>query len=141
MTKPVEWYLKEADTLIAAYMDSVFSTLKITHAHWLILKTIADAGEITLTTLYPKMKWFISAPALKQTTSDLEKREWLKSNGKTCRLTLTGKSVFDLVEHLQEENRKKMTVGINKEDYLTAVNVLIKLISNLHAALQSDIPR
>ena len=80
----MEWYLKEADTLITAYMDTVFSTLKITRAHWRVLKSIADDGEAPLTALYPKMRWFISAPALKQITSDLANKDLLKSKGKTC---------------------------------------------------------
>lgn len=135
-SKPIGWYLKEADSLITAAFGNAFESFGLTRFHWQLLRNIADNGEVYTKAYYPQVARFITPETFQTIITSLQDRDWISVHNDACRFTVSGAGAFAEIEERQKHIREKMLEGTYPEDYAHTILFLDRIIQNLKALPQ-----
>lgn len=130
--KPIGWYLKEADQQITTFMNDVFNDLSVTRFHWMVLRNIAERGNINTWQFYQEVKNFATVQEYGEIIQSMVDRGWLVITANdTCSFTTAGEEAFQQLAALQKERAAYMMRGISDDEYKLTLSVLNRIIENI----------
>ncbi|WP_026876657.1 MarR family winged helix-turn-helix transcriptional regulator [Jiangella gansuensis] len=130
---PIGYWLKLVDRLIDQGFDAVLGSAAVTPRHWQILNLL-ESGPATYAHIDDEAALYLAPhmPTVRPVVDDLCNRGWATPVG-TDRVALTDTGVKALmdIQAAVAADRERVTAGISEDEYRIAVDVLMRMATNL----------
>lgn len=134
---PIGYWLKRVDNLLNEQIDKLHVDSKITRSDWQVLNLLSEMGNGSKQQIFESMQTFVDPTQLEKILSGLVERGWIGESVASERatlayqLTVEGKRQHQQLLARQKEVRQRAVQGISEEEYVTVIQVLQRMASNL----------
>jgi DNA-binding MarR family transcriptional regulator len=134
---PIGYWLKRVDNLLNEQIDKLHVDSKITRSDWQVLNLLSEMGSGSKQQIFESMQTFVDPAQLEKILSGLVERGWIGESVASERaipafqLTEEGKRQHQQLLARQKEVRQRAVQGISEEEYVTVIQVLQRMASNL----------
>ena len=130
MSRPVGWWLKEADARLDAAFDRSLAGRDVDRRGWQVLATLARRST-TREELVATLAAFDSPAAVEVVVHGLSSLGWIEEDGGLLRLTADGEREHADLAPLIEGVRGRVAAVLPPDDYITLVRLLERLVAAL----------
>ncbi|GAB2183284.1 hypothetical protein [Roseibium sp. LAB1] len=131
LQRPIGYWIRSADRCLTEAIEAIQSDLGLGRREWQVVNTLAETGTgKPFGQLLESLSPIIGDGELRLVLTDLENQNHLRSEGDVWRLTSTGREAHKCAMERQTAFRERAMQGISEADYLVAVTVLARLVSN-----------
>ncbi|TDE01321.1 MarR family winged helix-turn-helix transcriptional regulator [Jiangella asiatica] len=130
---PIGYWLKLVDRLIDQGFDAVLGSAAVTPRHWQILNLL-ESGPATYAHIDDEAALYLAPhmPTVRPVVDDLVNRGWATTVGTDrVALTDTGLKALTDIQAAVSADRDRVTEGISEDEYRVAVDVLMRMATNL----------
>lgn len=130
LTRPIGWWLKEADARLDAAFDRNLRSRGVDRRRWQVLASLAREPT-TRTDLAASLAAFDSPETVDAVVEDLIVRGWVEETAGLLRLTSGGEREQAPLVPLVEDVRQRVSAALPDDDYLALVRLLERLVTAL----------
>ena len=130
LTRPIGWWLKEADARLDAAFDRALHGAGADRRGWQVLSSLGRR-PMSSAELVAALAPFDPADAVQAVVDDLQAREWVEEADGLLRLTAEGARQQTALAPLVAEVRRRVSSALPEEDYGTLVRLLARLTQAL----------
>jgi len=130
LTRPIGWWLKQADARLDAAFDRAVADLGGDRRGWQVLSVVA-VRPTPRTTIVAALTAFDSPEAVAGAVQALVSDALLEQDGGVLRLTLEGARRHAALSPLVEQVRQTVRDALPEEDYVALIGLLARLVAAL----------
>ena len=132
-TRPVGWWLKEADALLDASFDSALADTGVDRRGWQVLASLAR-GSQREADLVDTLGSFDPPDVLREVIESLQRRQWVEESEAVLSLTPAGLEVHRTLTPRVAAVRQRVSAALPTDDYLLLTSLLARLVTALRPA-------
>ncbi len=132
MSRPVGWWLKEADASLDAALDAALKGTDVDRREWQVLATLAR-GPVKRSTLLAALASFDPPEVLDRVLGGVLARGWVEESGDVLGLTGEGSAQQQAVRPRVQEVRSRVSEVLPQEDYVQLLSLLARLVNGLRS--------
>jgi|SRR5699024_2932474 len=132
LTRPIGWWLKEADAAINSAFDHAVGSRGADRRTWQILSTLGQHPHSTAE-LSHALASFDSADMIVERLQELQNRSWVESEGDSWQLTAAGDAERAALATEVGQIRRRVAAALPEEDYATLIGLLDRLVTAVTA--------
>jgi DNA-binding MarR family transcriptional regulator len=133
LSRPVGWWLKEADALLDAAFDAALEGCDVDRRGWQVLASLArepmSRGDVLAA-----LASFDPPDVVHGVLEDLSARGWIEEDRGRLRLTAHGSEQQRVLAPRVDAVRQKVSASLPQDDYLQLVSLLARLVNGLRPA-------
>lgn len=133
VTRPIGWWLKEADTRLNAAFDSALEGTEVDRRGWQVLSALSR-GTARRSDLVSTLASFGAPAAVEEIVERMRSRGWIEGPAHAIRLTPAGAAQQEALVPVVDGVRKQVAVALPPPEYLTLVGLLSRLVEALPQA-------
>src|SRR5664279_1520817 len=130
MSRPVGWWLKEADARLDAAFDRSLAGRDVDRRGWQVLASLARRST-PREELVAALAAFDSPAPVEVVVHGLSSLGWIEEDGGLLRLTAAGEREYAELAPLIEGVRGRVAAVLPPDDYITLVRLLERLVAAL----------
>jgi hypothetical protein len=130
MTRPVGWWLKEADALLDAAFDAALLGTEVDRRGWQILTTLARQ-PMGRPALLAALASFDPPEVVERAIVETLSRGWVEASGDVLRLTSAGSQKQQTLHPHVARVRDMVSAALPQEDYAQLVGLLARLVEGI----------
>lgn len=129
-SRPIGWWLKEADARLDAVCDRALAGRNVDRRGWQVLSSLARRPT-PREEIVASLTAFDPPVVIQAVLSDLSSLGWIEESGGLLRLTTPGNREHADLLPLVEAVRGQVAAVLSGEDYITLVGLLERLVAAL----------
>lgn len=130
MTRPIGWWLKEADARLDAAFDTVLQSSDVDRRGWQVLASLSR-GPSSRAQLLSALASFDPPVVVEGVIDALRSRGWIQEIADSLELTPMGTDQHAAVAPLVDGVREQVTAALSQEEYGVLVGLLSRLVAGL----------
>lgn len=130
MTRPIGWWLKEADARLDAAFDTALQSSNVDRRGWQVLASLSR-GASSRAQLISALASFDPPFVVEGVIGALRSRGWIEEVADSLELTPMGTGQHAAVAPLVDGVREQVTAELSQEEYGVLVGLLSRLVAEL----------
>ncbi len=130
LTRPIGWWLKEADARLDAAFDSALEGTGVDRRGWQVLASLRG-GPARRADLVSTLALFDPPAIVEEVVDRLRSLGWIEESADLVMLTRAGTGQHEALAPLVEGVRQQVTAALPHEDYIALVGLLARLVTAL----------
>lgn len=127
LTRPIGWWLKEADTRLNAAFDSALQGTEVDRQGWQILTSLSR-GPTRRSDLVSALSSFDPPAEVDQIIDRMSSRGWVEEVAHVARLTATGAAKQEALAPMVDRVRQQVAAALPRQEYTALVELLSRLV-------------
>ncbi|MFN2555526.1 MAG: MarR family winged helix-turn-helix transcriptional regulator [Nitriliruptorales bacterium] len=127
LSRPIGWWLKEADTRIEAAFQAALEGTGVDRRRWQLLSSLAR-GPVRQDKITAGLRGFDDAAALDLVVKNLIERGWVERTEGRLLLTPQGEEKHSELVARVDRVRQRVVAALPRDDYVTLVTLLARLV-------------
>ena len=132
-TRPVGWWLKEADALLDASFGSALADTGVDRRGWQVLASLAR-GSQREADLVDTLGSFDPPDVLREVIESIQRRQWVEESEAGLSLTPAGLELHRTLTPRVAAVRQRVSAALPTDDYLLLTSLLARLVTALRPA-------
>jgi DNA-binding MarR family transcriptional regulator len=130
LSRPIGWWLKEADTRIDGAFEAAFAGTGADRRRWQLLSSLA-AGPASRQDIAAALDGFDDSAAIQVVVDELVERGWVEQEHHRLRLTPAGAQRHAELATRVDGVRRRVAGALPQEEYAALVRLLARLVRGL----------
>lgn len=130
LTRPIGWWLKEADARLDAAFDAVLESTNVDRRGWQVLASLSR-GPTPRAQLVNALASFDPPSVVDEVIDALSSRGWIEDAADSLRLTPAGVSQHAGLAPLVDGVREQVNAALSHHEYVALVGLLSRLVAAL----------
>ena len=130
LTRPIGWWLKQADAGIEAAFNACLGTQGFDRRDWQVLTTLARSST-PRADVVAALAAFDEPDVLDAVVDELKRRDLVDESNAVLSLTAAGAREHAALVPLVERVRRQVATALPEHDYLMLVRLLARLVAGL----------
>jgi DNA-binding MarR family transcriptional regulator len=131
VTRPIGYWLRQADLAIAAQYDEVLEDNGLTRLHWQTLNVVRRSETATRRAVQQALGAFADRTELNEALDELVETGWIVRRRQGYAVTDEGMEGYRDIRRFVADVPRQAAAGIGDKDYSTTVATLERIVHNL----------
>lgn len=134
---PIGYWIKQADRILTSEIDRAQAENGLSRTEWQILHMLHQVTAASRSRIVETLSPFADEASIRTTLARLANRGLTRASAAAdpeYRLTDEGRHLHEKALATQNEIRQQAVSGIGEAEYVTAVDVLRKIVANLNGS-------
>jgi hypothetical protein len=129
-TRPVGWWLKEADSRLDAAFDSALEGTKVDRRSWQVLASLSR-GSMRSAELVTALASFDPPAVVEEVVARLSSYGWIEESADVVLLTQAGAEQHERLGTRVDSVRQQVAVALPQDEYVALIGLLSRLVTAL----------
>jgi len=128
-TRPIGWWLKEADSQLDAAFDSALGT-EVDRRSWQVVASLSR-GSMRRAELVTALASFDPAAVVEEVVAKLSSRGWIEESADVVLLTQAGAEQHERLAPRVHSVRQQVAAALPRDEYVALIGLLSRLVTAL----------
>lgn len=129
-TRPIGWWLKEADSRLDAAFDSALGGTEVDRRGWQVLASLSR-GSMRRAELVTALASFDPPAVVEEVVARLSSRGWIEESADVVLLTQAGAEQHERLAPRVHSVRQQVAAALPRDEYVALIGLLSRLVTAL----------